>query len=120
MMPGIVIGKYTGTGSTVCIPLGFRPDAVLIFQQAPTVGPVFMSFRGDTTSTAISISTTISQLTTGVVYRDGLFGDATTIGMGFEVSGGTAGNAGALSVSGAVYKYLAFRSEAGQINKLAN
>jgi hypothetical protein len=118
MQPNIVIGKYTGTGSTIAIELGFTPDKVEIINKTDG-GPVILGFRGWTTDTALSLNTTeIGVSSGGISFIDGTFGDASaTVGRGFQVSGGSKDNT---SISGKVYYYTATRSSAGQQNKLGN
>lgn len=114
----VSVGKYTGTGSTIAINLGFCPDFVHIVQVTDKDRAV-EAFRGDTTDTGILFETVVQGLaSSGITFQTGgTFGDpSATVGAGFQVN-----NVGTnLSVSGKVYKYFACRGGDGNQNLLGN
>lgn len=121
MQPDISVGKYTGTGSTIAINLGFCPDFVHIVNSTAKDRAV-EAFRGDTTGTGILFETVVQAIAAsgGVTFQTGgTFGDpAATVGSGFQIDNSGVGVL--LSVSGQVYKYFACRSGAGNQNLLGN
>jgi len=82
---------YTGTGSTVSVTLGFKPQLVIVWNETDG-DELFIHINGMAAGSAISIDTEVAAESTNFV---------TLSSTGFSVGSG-------MSESAKVFRYLAF------------
>ena len=89
----LVVGSYTGTGAALTETLGFKPNAIVAFNE--TDGDLlWFHIQGMTDDTAATV-----MLATGQVATQG----CTLTSTGFSL-----GTAATVNEAGSVYKYIAF------------